>query len=109
MDTGAIVHATVNDAAVELSLDSWVPVDPSCYQYDAGWWAYNVDDETSEYFVSMSGVVYGKTPTEDGQLDAFSTEVGQVVCGICGSATPPERCNEFQMTGECRQVFSVKA
>jgi hypothetical protein len=107
MDTGATVKAALKDGAtVELALDAWVPVDPSCYQYDSGWWAYNTEDEADEYFVSTSGIVYGAFPTKRGELEAFQTEVGHVVCNVCGAAGSQERCNEFQIAGECRKVFA---
>ena len=108
MDTGATVKALLDGQTVELALDEWVPVDPSCYQYDSGWWAYKVEDTESEveYFVSTSGIVYGETPTTSEQLSAFQTEVGHVVCNVCGAAGSQERCNEFQTAGECRKVFA---
>ena len=104
MDTGATVKALLDGQTVELALDEWVPIDPACYQLEAGWWA-NVE-ETTMYFVSTSGIVYGETPTTSEQLSAFQTEVGHVVCNVCGAAGSRERCNEFQMVGECRKVFA---
>jgi hypothetical protein len=106
MDTGAIVQALMDGSTVELALDEWVPYDPSCYQYETGWWAYRVEDEESQYFVSTSGIVYGETPTTNEQLQAFHNEVGQVVCKVCGVTEGRKRCNEFQTSGECRKVFS---
>ena len=108
MDTGATVKALLDGETVELALDEWVPYDPSCYQHDSGWWAYKVEDVENEveYFVSTEGIVYGRTPTQNGELDAFQTSLGHVVCNVCGAAGPRERCNEFQIAGECRKVFA---
>ncbi len=106
MDTGATVKALLDGSTVELALNEWVPYDPSCYQHDSGWWATKVEDETVEYFVSTEGIVYGETPTTNEQLNAFQTSLGYVVCNTCGAAGGRERCNEFQMAGECRKVFA---
>src|SRR5215831_9112587 len=42
-----------------LTLDEFIPYDPSCYSYEAGFFAFDADDVS--FFISAeSGVVYGQ-------------------------------------------------
>ncbi len=75
---GDRISVLVNGQPTELEIEERVRPEAACYQYEAGWWAF--DAEEIGYFISDDGIVYGETPREnDNQLQAFQTEVGKVV------------------------------
>lgn len=60
IDTGSTVTAMIGTDVITLTLDDRVFPDASAGQYEPGWWAFNVADETDEYFVNTDGDVYGR-------------------------------------------------
>lgn len=77
MRPGVEIQVRVNGVRMTLTLDERVVIDPSCHQYENGWWGY--DDGENPYFISDDGVVYGETQTAEGQLQAFSDSIGKVI------------------------------
>lgn len=72
MNLGEKVKTTVG----ELTLDDRVFPDRSCFQYEAGWWAF--DENEVEYFVSDEGIVYREAERTPEQLQAFDVPAGRV-------------------------------
>jgi hypothetical protein len=61
-----------------LVLDDYVPVEASSYQYDEGYWAYSIENESLEYFVSTDGSVYGESADRK-PMRIFDQEIGRVI------------------------------
>jgi len=84
MKTGDQIHFVMFSGRlpITLTLDEFVPFDPSCYHYDAGFWAFDADEK--EYFVSAeSGTVYAQAENQpSGHLDAWDVPVGTVATRV---------------------------
>jgi len=77
MKVGDRISATVNGEPLVLTLDEYVPYEPSCYHYDPGFWAGDKDDRM--FFISEDGTVYGhRESTDPCELDAWDVAVGKV-------------------------------
>lgn len=78
MKIGDTVLALVNGEQVALTLDDRVLPDRSCHQWEAGWWAWFVDEDNEgpEFFVSDEGIVYGST---EQYPDVFDFSVGKTI------------------------------
>ena len=86
MKVGDNINVVMDDRLPRtLTLDEFIPYDPSCYSYEAGFFAFDADDVS--FFISAeSGVVYGQREPEQGKLDAWDVPVGRARFTLVGEA-----------------------
>jgi hypothetical protein len=71
------VEIDSTDETLTLTLDDRVLHDPTCGQWEDGWYVYDINDITDkEYFISDAGIVYGDDPEKP--HDNLSRFVGTV-------------------------------